>query len=227
MIARVWPNTFVGEGNLRVHIEVYRNRRGGEIAAQRRHFGPPDGKRITYMQESNRTFAIKWKLADGSGAEETLIDEQNYVQVPVSWSPDGRFLAYSSVSGAAASVRRIWILPLEGKHEPQEFAKTGSLNGAARFSPDGHWIAYSSNESGRSEVYVQPFPGPGGKWQTSTEGGNWPVWAPSGRELFYLNGSKIMGVAVTTQDVAGQSSLAVSLVTFTALHKAVEPQWSK
>jgi Tol biopolymer transport system component len=94
---------------------------------------------------------------------------------------------------------RTWILPLEGKHEPREFAKTGSLQGAARFSPDGHWIAYASNESGRSEVYVEPFPGPGGKWQISTEGGNWPVWAGGGRELFYLNGSKIMSVGVTTQ----------------------------
>ncbi|HET8926075.1 MAG TPA: hypothetical protein VFN26_24025 [Candidatus Acidoferrum sp.] len=159
----------------------------------------PDGKHIAYMEESNRTFAIKWKHADGSGAEETLLGAQSYVQVPVSWSPDGKFLAYTSVGGPVFSGVRIWILPLEGKHEAQEFVKTGTSQGAARFSPDGHWIAYSSNESGRSEVYVQPFPGPGGKWQISTEGGNWPVWARSGRELFYLNGSKITSVAVTTQ----------------------------
>jgi Tol biopolymer transport system component len=158
----------------------------------------PDGKRIAYMEESNRTFAIKWKLADGSGTEETLLGAQNYVQVPVSWSPDGEFLAYSSLGGAVTG-ERIWILPLEGERKPREFVKTGSLQGAARFSPDGNWIAYASNESGRSEVYVQPFPGPGGKWQISTDGGNWPVWARSGRELFYLNGSKIMSVAVTTQ----------------------------
>jgi dipeptidyl aminopeptidase/acylaminoacyl peptidase len=158
----------------------------------------PDGKRIAYMEESNRTFAIKWKPADGSGPEETLIGSQNYVQVPVSWSPDGKFLAYSSLGGKIAGVR-IWILPLEGKHEPQEFIQTGSVQGAARFSPDGRWIAYASNESGRSEVYVQPFPGPGGKWQISTEGGNWPVWARSNRELFYLNGSKIMSVGLTIQ----------------------------
>jgi eukaryotic-like serine/threonine-protein kinase len=159
----------------------------------------PDGKRIAYMAESNRTFAIKWKSADGSGPEETLIGSQNYAQVPVSWSPDGKFLAYTSVGGPVFSGERIWILPLEGKHELQEFAKTGFREGAARFSPDGHWMAYTSDESGRSEVYVQPFPGPGGKWQISVEGGNWPVWARSGRELFYLNGSKIMSVGVTTQ----------------------------
>jgi len=159
----------------------------------------PDGKRIAYVEESNRTFAIKWKPADGSGPEETLIGAQGFVQIPVSWSPDGKFLAYTSIPGGAAAGIRIWILPLEGKREPQEFAKTGSLQGAARFSPDGHWIAYASNESGRPQVYVEPFPGPGGKWQISTEGGNWPVWARDGRELFYLNGSKIMSVSVTIQ----------------------------
>jgi eukaryotic-like serine/threonine-protein kinase len=157
----------------------------------------PDGKRIAYMAESNRAFAIKWKPADGSGPEETLISPQNFAQVPVSWSPDGKFLAYTSVGGPVLSGVRIWILPLEGKHEPREFVRTGSLLGAARFSPDGHWIAYASNESGHSEVYVEPFPGPGGKWQISTEGGNWPVWARGGQELFYLNGSKIMSVGVT------------------------------
>jgi serine/threonine protein kinase len=159
----------------------------------------PDGKRIAYMDESNRTFAIKWKPADGSGPEETLLGSQGFVQIPVSWSPDGKVLAYSSIGSGAATGVRLWILPLEGKHESQEFAKTGSLQGAARFSPDGHWIAYASNESGRPEVYVEPFPGPGGKWQISVEGGNWPVWARGGRELFYLNGSKIMSVGVTIQ----------------------------
>jgi eukaryotic-like serine/threonine-protein kinase len=159
----------------------------------------PDGKHIAYMEEANRSFAIKWKAADGNGPEETLLEAQSYLQVPVSWSPDGKFLAYTSVGGAALSGVRIWILPLGGKYESQEFVKTGTSQGAARFSPDGHWIAYASNESGRSEVYVQPFPGPGGKWLISTEGGNWPVWARSGRELFYLNGSRIMSAGVATQ----------------------------
>jgi eukaryotic-like serine/threonine-protein kinase len=168
-------------------------------SADRSPLWTPDGKHIAYMVESNRTFAIKWKLADGSGPEETLLGAQNYTQIPVSWSPDGKFLAYTSVGGPVFSGVRIWILPLEGKREPQEFVKTGTTTGAARFSPNGHWIAYGSNESGRSEVYVEPFPGPGGKWQISTEGGNWPVWARSGRELFYLNGSKIMSVGVTVQ----------------------------
>ena len=67
------------------------------------------------------------------------------------------------------------------------------------FSPDGQRIAYVSNESGRTEVYVQPYPGPGGKWQISTDGGSQPVWARNGRELFYLNGAKMMVVEIATQ----------------------------
>ena len=69
------------------------------------------------------------------------------------------------------------------------------------FSPDGRWLAYVSNETGREEVYVQPFPGPGGKWQISTDGGSFPVWARNGRELFYRSGEKLMSVTVTTQPV--------------------------
>src|SRR5437762_6529613 len=69
----------------------------------------------------------------------------------------------------------------------------------AEFSPDGRWLAYASNETGRYEVYVQPFPGPGGKWQISTEGGREPAWARSARELFYRNGGKMMVADVLTQ----------------------------
>jgi Tol biopolymer transport system component len=70
---------------------------------------------------------------------------------------------------------------------------------APRFSPDGHWIAYTSAKSGRNEIFVKPYSGPGGKYQISTEGGTEPVWNPKGRELFYRTGNKMMGVEVTTQ----------------------------
>ena len=70
---------------------------------------------------------------------------------------------------------------------------------APRFSPDGRWLAYVSDESGRYEIYVQPYPGPGGKWQISTEGGTEPVWNPNGRELFYRSGNKMMAVDIATQ----------------------------
>jgi Tol biopolymer transport system component len=93
----------------------------------------------------------------------------------------------------------IWVLPLEGDSKPQPFLRTAFSEDWAQFSPDGQWLAYISNESGRNEVYVQPYPGPGGKWQISTEGGIEPVWSPKGDELFYRNGDQMMTVAINTQ----------------------------
>jgi serine/threonine-protein kinase len=81
----------------------------------------------------------------------------------------------------------------------QPFIRTPFNESAPQFSPDGHWMAYVSNESGPNEIYVQAYPGPGGKWQISTEGGTEPVWSRNGRELFYRNGNKMMAVDVATQ----------------------------
>ena len=81
----------------------------------------------------------------------------------------------------------------------QPFLQTPFNEGGADFSPDGHWLAYVSDESGRHEIYVQPYPGPGGKWQISTEGGTEPVWNRNGRELFFRSGNKMMAVEVATQ----------------------------
>ena len=92
------------------------------------------------------------------------------------------------------------MLPLEGERQPQPFLRTPFDEFAPMFSPDGRWLAYLSDESGRLEVYVQPYPGPGGKWQISTEGGAEPVWARDGQELFYrsINGDRMMAVEITT-----------------------------
>ncbi len=91
------------------------------------------------------------------------------------------------------------MLPLEGEGKPEPFLRTPISETGAVFSPDGHWLAYRANESGRNEIYVQPFPGPGGKWQISTEGGEEAVWARSGKELFYRSGDKMMTVEITTE----------------------------
>jgi hypothetical protein len=92
----------------------------------------------------------------------------------------------------------IWVLRLSD-HKAQPFLQSRFNESAPCFSPDGRWLAYVSDESGRIEVYVQPYPGPGGKWQISTEGGTEPVWNPNGKELFYRSGNKMMAVDVTTQ----------------------------
>jgi Tol biopolymer transport system component len=89
-------------------------------------------------------------------------------------------------------------MPPEGFSKAIPFLKTPAMEEQARFSPDGHWVVYRSNETGRPEVYVQPFPGPGGKWQISTEGGLEPLWSPKGNELFFRNGRKMIAVEVTT-----------------------------
>jgi hypothetical protein len=83
----------------------------------------------------------------------------------------------------------IWIMPTFGDRKPQPFVQTPFNDTMGRFSPDGRWVAYQSGESGRNEVYVVPFPGPGGKWQVSTGGGQYPRWRRDGKELFFLAGA--------------------------------------
>ena len=100
------------------------------------------------------------------------------------WSPDGRFLLYTV--GSANTQSDLWALPLDGERTPVPVVQTRFDDVQGKFSPDGRWLAYASNESGRYEVYVQAFPDPGGKSQVSTGGGNFPGWGRDGTELFYV-----------------------------------------
>jgi len=159
----------------------------------------PDGKKITFMRIEDAGVEIVSKSADGTGGEESLLHQQDFSRVPGSWSPDGKFLLYSPANPDTG--RDIFVLPMEGDRKTRAFVQTKFDEYDPVFSPDGHWFAYMSNESGRFEIYVQAFPGPGGKWQISTEGGLWPVWASEGRELFYLSltANTIMSVSVATR----------------------------
>jgi hypothetical protein len=154
----------------------------------------PDGKRVVFKGTGNRLF---WQPADGSaGAEPLTRSELAGNNVPGSWSPDGQVLVFMEINPNTGY--DVYTLPLkDGK--PQPFVRTPSLETAPRFSPDGHFIAYASDESGRLEIYARPYPGPGGKWQISTEGGSEPVWNPKGRELFYRSGNKMLAVDIVTQ----------------------------
>ena len=155
----------------------------------------PDGKRIAFYSDKEGPRNIFWQLADGSGGLERLSTSQ-YTQAPWSWSPDGQLLAFHENN--PTTKKDVWVLRLtDRKTEP--FLRTSFNEGGPTFSPDGRWIAYVSDESGRREVYVRPYPGPGGKRQISTEGGNEPAWNHNGRELFYRNGNKMMAVDVATQ----------------------------
>jgi serine/threonine protein kinase/WD40 repeat protein len=166
----------------------------------------PDGKRIAYREYRAGCRNIYCKNADGTGGEEQLTTGEN-LQTPTSWSPDGKWLAYSDNSPATSN--DIWTLQIGGERKQQPFLRTASNEGGAQFSPDGRWLAYQSDESGRYEIYVRPFPGPGGKWQISSEGGRRCRWARNGRELFYLNGNKMMAVDIKTESafMAGKPKL--------------------
>jgi serine/threonine-protein kinase len=155
----------------------------------------PDGKKIVYSATSAAIGSrLMWKLADGSGTDQELVSLGLQARAG-SWSPDGRLLAFSGPSPPNG----IDVFVLEvGNGKPRVILGTPFNEGVPMFSPDGRWLAYNSDESGRLEVYVQPFPGPGGKWQISAEGGSSPRWSRDGRELFYRNGDKMMAVDVAT-----------------------------
>jgi len=155
----------------------------------------PDGKRIAFNSNNEGAGNIFWQLADGSGGLESLTTNGS-LKAAGSWSPDGQLLAYHEVN--PTTQRDIWVLRISD-HKAQPFLRTRFDEAEPRFSPDGRWLAYISDESGRYEIYVQPYPGPGGKWQISTEGGTEPVWNPNGRELFYRSGDKMMAVDIATQ----------------------------
>ncbi len=125
-----------------------------------------------------------------------------------SFSPDGRYAAFNQMetTGTAADV---WILPLYGDRTPRPFVRTKFAEGSAKFSPDGKWVAYCTTEPGKTEVFVQPWPGRGPTIQISSDGGTDPVWSHDGKELFYRNGDKMMVVAVSTSPTFKASKPAV------------------
>ncbi len=140
----------------------------------------PDGNRIAFASDrAGPERSIYWKSADGSGEVERLTTGR--LSRPSSWSPDGKVLAY--VYRKTVEDNDIWVLPVGGEAQP--FIESPFNEANPEFAPNGRWLAYKSNESGRNEVYVTPYPGPGPKVQISTDGGFSPVWARNGREIFY------------------------------------------
>jgi serine/threonine-protein kinase len=180
------------------HIWIYDLERGSftRLSSGTRGNVPiwtPDGRMLTFQSGSS----IVWQAADGSGAPETLVAGTAGV-IPTSWSPDGSVLVFTDYDSATQA--DLWLLSMEGERKPRAFLQTPAWERGGVFSPDGRSIAYESNESGRNEVYIRPFPGPGAKWLVSTEGGTNPVWARSGRELFYRNEGKMMTVGIETEE---------------------------
>jgi Tol biopolymer transport system component len=168
----------------------------------------PDGQRITYSsQEKGGSYNLWWIRADGAGDAQRLA-ESNQPQYADSWRPDGKVLAFTQTNPGTSN--DVLTLPMEGNEksgwkpgEPKPFVNSAFAEGEPAFSPDGRWLAYQSTESGNIEVYVRPFPSPGGKWQISTDGGDLPKWSRNGKEFFYrTSDSKIM---VVTYSASGDS----------------------
>jgi Tol biopolymer transport system component len=155
----------------------------------------PDSIRVAFRATPKGVPDLYQKSLAGTSQEEPLL-ESNTPKFPYSWSSDGRFIAYQA-RGVLNTALDIWVLPLTGDRKPFPFLQTQFLERTPHFSPDSRWIAYVSDESSRDEVYVAPFPGPGRKWQISTNGGDRPRWRRDGREIYYLTpDNKIMAVEV-------------------------------
>ena len=160
----------------------------------------PDGHSLIYLSYGEGKYSIHRKPLDGAGSDELLLEEASDARpVPFSWSPDGKLLAYHQLKQGE---RSIWMLPLKGEHKPYLFLKGGYR---PQFSPDGKWIAYCSDETGRPEVFVVRFPGPGGKNQVSSDGGCQARWRKDGKELYFVGRDRMMMAAVVrTSDLSFQ-----------------------
>ncbi len=170
----------------------------------------PDGERVAFSSNRKGIFNLYLKRSSGAGTDELLV-ESPYVKSFSDWSRDGRFLLYQN-----ADPKTGWdvaAIPVPGDvSRPIVVANSPFEERGGQFSPDGYWVAYQSNESGRFEIYVQPFPQPSGKWQVSTAGGTDPRWAPEGKELFFVAPDlKMMAVTVRTSGSALEAASPVAL----------------
>jgi serine/threonine-protein kinase len=153
----------------------------------------PDGLRLIYRATQGGRRNIFWRAADGTGDEERLTTSDT-LQTPTMVSRQGMRAFFFETS--AATGPDLWMMPLEGARRPEVVLRTRFTEASARLSPDGRWLAYSSDESGRNEIYIRAFGHTGGKFSISTDGGSAPLWSHDGRQLFYRNRDKMMGVDI-------------------------------
>ena len=166
----------------------------------------PDGSRIVFTTDRKHQGDLYTKTITGHGSEEPFLEGEGQ-RIADDWSPDGRFLAVEIREPRGERKVALSIVPASGDRTPKVFFQRGTNIGEARFSADGRWITYTSEESGRSEVYLAAFPGPGERFQISPSGGGAPRWRRDGRELFYLaEDGALMAVEVRTADATDVGS---------------------
>jgi eukaryotic-like serine/threonine-protein kinase len=170
----------------------------------------PDGLQVAFASTRNRVLSLYLMRSNGSGAQNRLRDSP-YTALPLDWSRDGRWLLYGEVHPANA--RDLWALDMTATDRPPRVvADTPAQEALAQFSPDGRWVAYQTNESGRFEVVVQPFPDAGAKWQISTAGGAAPRWSADGKELYFLApDATLMAASVTAAGASFEAGTPVAL----------------
>jgi len=157
----------------------------------------PDGKRVLYSFNSGGGMRLGWLDADRSGAE-TLLGEARRAQFATAVAPDGGAVVFER--SELGTRRDLWILPLRGERVPRPYLITPADEHDAALSPDGRWLAYTSDESGRDEIYVRSFPVPGKAVQVSESGGQVPRWARRGTELHYWGGGRMMAAELVADD---------------------------
>ena len=148
-----------------------------------------NGDKIIFVSGRTGTNSILQRPASGTGADEMLLPTNGKNAYTLDVSPDGKYILYEIGDGVNNSVD-MWLIPTSGDRTPIAYMQTAASESDGRFSPDGKWLAYVSDESGRPEIYVRSFSGSGGKWQVTTEGGIQPMWRRDGKELYYVDPDK-------------------------------------
>lgn len=179
-----------------------------QLAAGRFPMWSPDGARLLFAGANG--FQLFWQAADGSGAPELIAET---ARAPESWSPATRLVSYITLTGGTDY--DIWAFSPDDRTQRVLIAQPASAEMSSRFSPDGKWIAYQSNESGPYEIYVEPFPRTGTRARVTDAGGERPVWSPDGREIFFdRNGTLYAASVALTPSFAAQKPVALPITGF-------------
>jgi Tol biopolymer transport system component len=166
-----------------------------------------DGSQILFTSAQQGARDVYQKSADGVGDSEAVFASKDQQKNVDDWSLDGRYVAYNTTAAPSS----LWILPLFGDRNPFPFVQSTYDARQARFSPNGRYVAYASQETGDYEIYVQTFPEHGGKWQVSNGGGRDPEWRRDGKELYFISGGKLMAVDVNIAGPQFEAAIPKSL----------------